>query len=228
MNTTRQRTSRLAAAALAAGTLFGGAAFGPATAVAPHHSALTPKTEGDAVGAGSGPARTVADRGLSPAQALTISFNDVPSSGNPELTHLSTDGSSFDGVHFHTIDTPGLCGFGGCLSNDTIYIAEEEGGVGQPFTMTRPSGTTFKLARVELGQLFNDDAAAAAAGSPNATAVTLTGTLSGGGTLTRSFQLPDFGIFSYPVPRNWRNLVSVRFAANGAFAADNIKIARVR
>ena len=158
-------------------------------------------------------------------QTVVVNFNTVASSGNPMLTHLSTAaGYNFDGNHFHTIDNPRLCNLGGCVSNGTTYISEEEAGVGQPFTMTRGTGGTFSLAKVSLAQLFGDDLAAANGGVPNATSVTLTGTLSNGEILTATFPPPDVGFASFTLPRNWKHLVAVQFSANGGFAADNIKV----
>jgi hypothetical protein len=184
---------------------------------------LASATSGDPVGGGT--ARTVSGTGPVPLlMGVQITFNGVPSAGNPILTHLSTQGYSFDGAHFHTIDSPTICIAGGCADDGTIYIGEEEGGLGQPFTMTRDTGGKFKLKHVSLAQFFQDDAAASAGGYPNATVVTLTGTKAGGAQVSRSFTPPDTGFATFNLPKSFKGLVSVKFSANGAFGADDIRI----
>jgi hypothetical protein len=161
-----------------------------------------------------------------------IDYEDVDGAGNPTLTNLTTtatDGSmwTFTSVHFHAVGDPGLCIFGGCADNGTVYIAEEAS-LGGPITMVSASGAPFSLRGFDGAQLFNDDAAAAAAGDPNATSVVATGTFSGGGTDTQSFALDDVGFKTFTF--SWSNLVSVTFSGTiagggpGGIALDNIQV----
>jgi|RhiMethySRZTD1v2_1073278.scaffolds.fasta_scaffold1546049_1 hypothetical protein len=159
------------------------------------------------------------------AQAATITFDAVPSSGNPILTHLSTDGFDFDGLHFHTVDTFA----GGLVSNGTIYLASEsESDLGRPITMTRAGGGTFTLNRFDGAETFYL--------SPTWFSILVTGVQSGGGVLSTLLTLDgiadggggvaDFQTFAL----NWTDLVSVTFdgrlatGARGGFTVDNIVV----
>jgi hypothetical protein len=156
----------------------------------------------------------------------SITFDDVDGTGNPTLTTLTTQGFTFTSDHFHAVGEPGLCDFGGCTDNGTVYIFEEAGGLGQPITMVSASGGTFDLLVFDGAQAFLDDAAAAAGGFPNATTVIVQATFSGGGTATQFFALDDEGFKTFPLQTT--GLESVRFSGStdtgepGAFALDNI------
>ena len=124
--------------------------------------------------------------------------------------------------------SPGICLFGGCTSGSTPYLAEEAGSLGRPITMTRPGGKAFELKSLSAAQNFNDDAAAAAGGFPNATAIYLVGTQAGGAQLTATLALPDTGFASYKL-KDFKKLESVTFYGNnagntGGIAIDDIAV----
>ncbi len=154
------------------------------------------------------------------AQATTVTFDSVPSGGNPILTSLTTQGFTFTSGHFHTIDTPTMGSFGGDVANGTIYIAEEAGALGLPITMADAGGQPFTLSSFDGAEMFIDSAAAAAGGYPNANQINVVGNLSGGGTVSAMFPLDgiadgvggaaDFQTFT--LPTSFKNLTSVTFS----------------
>src|SRR5262249_38498774 len=160
--------------------------------------------------------------------ACTITFDTVSSIDNPVRASLTTEGFMFTSIHFHTIDNPELCTFGGCVNNSTVYIMEEAGNLGSPITMTGATGAPFMLTSFAGAQPFLDDTAAASAGFPNATIVSVVGTLAGGGTVSASFALPEEGFQTFTLPSTFANLVSTTFSGStasgdpGGIALDNI------
>jgi hypothetical protein len=170
------------------------------------------------------------------AQATTVTFDSVPSVGNPILTTLTTEGFTFTSGHFHTIDSPTIASFGGAVDNGTIYIWEEAGLLGLPITMADAGGQPFSLVSFDGAETFLDPAAAAAGGYPVANQINVLGNLFGGGIVNTSFALdgiadgaggiPDFQ--SFVLPASFTNLASVTFSgalvtgAPGGIALDNI------
>lgn len=168
------------------------------------------------------------------ANAAGITFDSVPSTGNPILTTLTTDGFTFTSDHFHTVDSPSICTFGGCASNGTIYIAEEAGDLGLPITMSRSSGLPFSLAQFDGAEAFVTNNSS----YPNANYIRLDGILSGGGTVNATFTLDgiidgagglaDFQTFL--LPGAWTNLASVTFSgalftgSPGGISLDNLVV----
>jgi hypothetical protein len=161
--------------------------------------------------------------------AKPLTFDEQNGTGNPIVTSIVSGNFTFTSAHEHIIGEPGICLFGGCVSNGTTTIAEEAGGVGQPITMAVTGGGEFKLKWVDAAPLFNDSAAASIGGVPNATQVYVVGTTSGGGTVSATLVLngnPEFQ--SFKLPSDFKNLVSVTFYGNnasntGGFQLDNIK-----
>jgi hypothetical protein len=156
-----------------------------------------------------------------------IDFEDVDGTGNPVLTTLTTKGFMFTSEHFHAVGEPGACDFGGCVDNGTVYILGEDRLLSTPITMRSASGAPFSLFGFDGAQPFNDDAAAAAAGFPNASHIGVEGTFVGGGTETQFFALDDVGFKTFSFA--WSNLESVIFVgllppAFGGWAIDNIQI----
>jgi hypothetical protein len=99
-----------------------------------------------------------------PAWAVVIDFEGVPSAGNPIRSGtLTVDGFDFTSDQFHIIDSPGICPFGGCVTPEQ-YI----GSLGPPITMTKSGGGTFDFHGFDVDQTFNDSAAAIVGGFPNA------------------------------------------------------------
>lgn len=161
-----------------------------------------------------------------PATADVIDFNSVPSSGNPILTSLTTQGFTFTSSHFHTIDDPNVS-FGGAFTNNTIFLAVDGFTLGKPITMAPTGGGSFSLTGFDASQLWKDGAAAAGNGFPNGTEIDLLGNLMGGGTISASFAIG--GGFA-PYSLSWNNLSSVVFSASlpgaqdASFELDNIAV----
>jgi hypothetical protein len=172
-----------------------------------------------------------------PANSSMVTFDAVPSSGNPIITILTTDGFTFTSGHFHTVDSPTIANFGGSVANGTIFIGEEAGSLGLPITMANSLGNPFSLVGFDGAEAFLNSTAAAAVGYSNASNIVLNGVLFGGGTLSATFALDgikdglggvnDFQSFLLPA---WTNLSSVTFSGltdaggHGGFALDNIDV----
>jgi PEP-CTERM motif len=150
----------------------------------------------------------------------------VPSSGDTnQAPSLTTDGFTFSSSHFHTIDSPGICTFGGCVSDGSIYLAVDGFTLGQPITMTKAGGGAFSLLGADFAQLFLDGASAAAGGFPNADIMTITG--SNGATVNLSPLSLAFATFAAV----FNNVTSVTFEGFGvtggadfSFAMDNVVV----
>lgn len=159
-----------------------------------------------------------------------VTFDGVNGAGNPILTTLTVteqgETTVFTSGHFHAMGDSSICLFGGCVSNGTVYLAEEAGSLGQPINM-RVSGSTFTLFALQVAQQFNDDAAAAAGGFPNATTLHLVGTTAGG-TVQANCAIPNTGFGTCSAP-GFSNLTSVTFSGltasggAGAIAIDSIQ-----
>jgi hypothetical protein len=163
------------------------------------------------------------------SEAAVITFDSVPSVGNPLLTSLTTQGFTFTSGHFHTVDNPGGCVFGGCVTNGTHYLAIDGPalGFGLPVTMALAGGGTFSLNGLDGDKLFMDDAAASAGGFPNATEIDVTGSLFGGGTVFAALHLSGGAAFqTFTLPGTFTNLTSVVFQGNAddSIAVDNIVV----
>jgi hypothetical protein len=164
-----------------------------------------------------------------PAWAAVIDFEGVPSAGNPIRSGtLTVDGFDFTSDHFHIIDSPGICLFGGCVSPEQ-YIWEEAGPLGLPITMTKSGGGTFSFDGFDADQAFNNSTAAAAGGFPNASFFDVFITFGGGGTTLLSFggdNAPSFQTFGVGL----NNVVSAVFSGRsvtggpGGVAIDNISV----
>ena len=164
--------------------------------------------------------------------ACTITFDGVNGTGNPILTTLTVTEQGqtavFTSGHFHAIGSPNICLFGGCIDNGTVYIQEEAGGLGQPINMAMSNGSTLTLFNFQVAQPYNDDAAAAAGGFPNATTVRVVGNLATGGTVVTTCPIPTTGFGQCTVPGTFTNLRSVTFSGltaaggPGGISIDNI------
>ena len=170
-----------------------------------------------------------------PASADSITFDSVTSFGNPDISSLTTEGFTFTSEHFHTVDTPSLCAFGGCVPNmdgSTVYISEEAGSLGSPITMVATSGSPFLLNSFWGTKEFLDDAAALAGGFPNAATIHVTGVFDGGGGISTSFGLNGSSNFQFfALSPAWSNLASVTFSGTiclacspGGMSLDNINV----
>ena len=163
------------------------------------------------------------------ASALTITFDAVPSSGNTQQSSVTTDGYTFTSGHFHTIDNPSLGVFGGLANNTTIYIAEEAGSLGLPITMVQALGGQFSLTSIDGAKAFNDNAAAASGGFPNADTLNILGNVNGGGTVSASFSLAN-AFQTFLLPGSFANLDSVVFSGSlltggaGGIGLDNVVV----
>jgi len=102
------------------------------------------------------------------------------------------EGLDFTSDHYHIIDTPESCAFGGCVTSPGRgkYLALDAPGLGKPVTITKTGGGTFSILQLTAGErLFGDGAAAAAGGFPNADHLHLLGNYSGGGTVTADIDI---------------------------------------
>ena len=163
--------------------------------------------------------------------ASTITFDTVSGAGNPQMTTLTTQGFTFTSGHFHAIGDPSLALFGGDISDGTVYIAEEAGGLGQPITMTEVGGGAFTLNGFDGGPNFMDGAAAAAGGVPNASEIDVVGTLFGGGPVRAALTLNGTSSFqTLSVGGSFVNVTSVTFSGKsvtggtGGISLDNIVV----
>jgi hypothetical protein len=164
-----------------------------------------------------------------PGWAAVIDFEGVASSGNPIRTGtLTVDGFDFTSDHFHIIDDPGICFFGGCVAPEQ-YIWEEAGALGEPITMTMAGGGTFSFEGFDVDQAFNDSAAAAAGGFPNADIFEVLVTFGGGGSTLFTFA-GDGGPSFQTIALGLTDVLSVQFSgltsseSPGGLAIDNIRV----
>lgn len=162
--------------------------------------------------------------------ATTITFDSIASSGNPHPLSITTQGFTFASDYFNTIDTPGSVGFGGAVSDNTIYIAEVGGLLGKPITMSMSGGGTFSLNSLYGSKFFLNSATAATGGFPNAGSLNIVGYLSGGGTVTAAFSLSS-SFQQFVLPASFNGLTAVVFSgvlasglSGGAIAVDNISV----
>src|SRR6267142_4324304 len=82
-----------------------------------------------------------------PASAALITFEDVVNGpfNNDIRTSATSDGFGFTSTHFHVINNPTQCAFGGCVANGTQYAAADAPTLAGPVTMTPSGGGTFSL-----------------------------------------------------------------------------------
>lgn len=162
------------------------------------------------------------------ASAATVTFEGYPgASGNPTLSSpTDIEGLTFSSSHMHIIGSPGSCGFGGCVS-PASYMGVDGPTLGGPVTVTLTGGGLFSLTSFESSFVWNDSNAAAGGGFPNGQGILVVGYLSGGGTVTATFEL-GLGFAPHTLT-GFDNLTSAVFSAyitegtqNASFAADNI------
>src|SRR2546425_12295790 len=81
-----------------------------------------------------------------PAKAALVTFDEVVNGSTNEIGPSATSaGFDFTSIHFHVIDSPTSCTFGGCVANGTQYAAEDAPTLAGPVTMTPSGGGTFSL-----------------------------------------------------------------------------------
>jgi hypothetical protein len=159
-----------------------------------------------------------------PAAALDLTLDDVVSVGNPFVTTVETNGYRFSGPSLRTIDTPGSA----YVSNGSaVYLAQAVSGPVGGVTLARIDGAPFSLYEFDAAGLF----AAAGAGAPNATHVSVLAIQVGGAGLSAIYDLgAATGFGHFPVPPSWNNLEFVTFGgvfsavAAGALALDDIGV----
>jgi hypothetical protein len=161
------------------------------------------------------------------AQAGLVDFENFPGAASNEILSGPNDiqGLTFDSSHYHVIGAT-LCGFGGCVDG-VNYLSVDGPTLGQPVTVTLTEGGTFSLDSLQGSMVWNDSAAAAAGGFPNAQLLHIVGNLSGGGTVTQDFEL-GLGFQTFNLS-GFTNLTSAVFSGsviggtnNASFAVDNI------
>lgn len=164
------------------------------------------------------------------AHAGTVTFDDVVVGNNDIQTHVVSDGFNFDSQHFHIINQPGSCSFGGCVSDGSQYMAEDAPGLAFPVTMTDVNGGPFSLVSFDGDKLWLNDEEADAGGFGNASFIHVVGNLAAGGQITEDFRLDGSANFQhFAFGDGWTGLESAiwsggRFDEEGNFsmAVDNI------
>lgn len=179
-------------------------------------------------------------RAVTPLDATTITFDDIGTPGNPDITSLVAGDYLFTSQRFHTIANPA----GGTLplvENGSFFIAEEAGGLGHPITIARSDGLPFALLGLDGAEAFLSDVEATLAGFPNAQVLEISAEVFGGGTVNISLPLDgikdglgglsDFQ--SFELPAAFCGITSATFSGRtaagteGAIALDNIRVAAV-
>lgn len=144
-----------------------------------------------------------------PVCGTVITFDDIVNSRPNEPYRVAgdyrfyVDGYRISAQHAHVIDTLD-CEFGGCVSfTGTQYFAFDGPGPPHhdppqsPMTISRADGKLFRVASLDVSQLFNDGTAAAAGNFQNATMLdiqTLNGLLTytvPPGPVYTTIRLPD-------------------------------------
>lgn len=172
------------------------------------------------------------------AQRTTlIDFNELTGKGNPDFGKFDSKGYHFQSEHAHIMLDPTGCSFGGCVSDGTIHIAQEDGGLGRPITMTRADRGKFCLKQFDGAENFLNDEDARDGGYPNATKILVLGLKPNGVEVTQSFTLDgekdgdggvqDFQAFTFS-PK-FKGLISATFYGNkrnnsGGMSFDNITV----
>lgn len=168
------------------------------------------------------------------AGAAVVDFEDIVfPPGNPIATSTTSGGFLFTSNHLHLFSVPNSPGFAG---NGTQFLGHEGGFLGAPITMAPVAGGTFSLSGFDGAETFVGNIEPT---FPNATAINVTGNLSGGGTVSVSFQLDGIldgagGVADFQnfvLPGTFTNLTSVIFSGsitggstNAGLMFDNLKI----
>jgi hypothetical protein len=154
------------------------------------------------------------------ASALTINFNETVSPGNATQQNPSyaTSGFTFTALsntRIYLLD-PGYDTSNAPPDNNDFFTIEGGSPSAVDLTSDNP---TFSLQSFDAAAIYDDPAGN----------LTVTGQVSGGGTLTQVFALPSGNPTAswntYTLPANWNDLTSVTFAWSDAFAGlDNIVV----
>jgi hypothetical protein len=172
--------------------------------------------------------------------SFTIDFDNIPPSGNPELTSFAVGDFRFTSGHFHSITEP-AGGSYALVDNGTPYLFQDGGPVGQPITLSRADGLPFALLSIDLGEGFLDDLAAGVDGFSGATTVEIITTTNAPATPIAHVitldsirdgagGLADFQ--SFTLPAEFCNVTSVTFHGHGplepaSVALDNVVVGPV-
>lgn len=145
-----------------------------------------------------------------------IDFSGI--AANPSSDQVKTppaylvSGYSFADA-FHPITNVALGAFGGIVNNGTPMMSLEPQ-TDDALTMVLSAGGTFALNQVDAAPLWKNNAAATAAGFPNAVELDITGTTSGGTKLSAAFTLAPGAFSTFTLPSAWTGLTSVVFTDN--------------
>jgi hypothetical protein len=164
------------------------------------------------------------------AHAGTVTFDDVNAGNNDIQTHVVSDGFNFDSQHFHIVNEPNICIFGGCVSDGSQYMAEDAPGLAFPVTMTEVNGASFSLTSFDGDKMWLNDEEALSGGFGNAQFIHVVGNLAAGGQITENFQLDGSANFQhFNFDQGWTGLSSVIWSGgrndmdgNFSMAVDNI------
>ncbi len=153
-----------------------------------------------------------------PLQAEVITFDQIPSPNNAIQTGtITTQGFNFTSSSFHIIDQPGLCA-GGCVDEGSQYLAVIGPGLDAPVVVTNAAGQAFSVSGLDAAKLFLTPGGLD--GYPNANTLDLSGTLSGGRTVSAYLTLPSEGSFSTLNLSGFTGLTSLTISGTGGGEAD--------
>jgi len=162
-----------------------------------------------------------------PGFAATVTFEDLPSSGNPFLVTENSGGMTFTSAHAHVLDPADTR----LANNGTNSIgAEAASNLGRPLDFGLTGGGAFTLNSVDVAEFWQ-----ASSGLSDFMDVIFTGNQSGGGVLSLTFTLDgirdgvgganDFQTVAFA---GWTDLLSVTVTgrnvqgAFGDYQLDNI------
>ena len=157
--------------------------------------------------------------GTAYAASVTVTFDPVGPTGDAEQSGtVTTQGFNFTSASFHTVCE------GGCVANGTEYLASLAN-FDSPVVVTSVSGQPFSLSGLDAAKLFLTPGGVF--GSPNADTLNLSGTLTGGGTVSTLLTLPAEGAFSKFAVTGFTNLNSLTISGStagmdGSWAVDNL------
>ena len=126
---------------------------------------------------------------LMPLAASTIiTFDQIAVTDNDqESGTITTQGFNFTSPSFHINNDPTACA-GGCVSDNSQYLAVAGPNEDSPVTVTSADNGAFSVTSLDAAKLWLTPGGLG--GYPNADTLDLTGTLTSGGTVSLSLTLP--------------------------------------
>lgn len=151
---------------------------------------------------------------------------------NAIYTNILEQGYTFTSTHMHWVDNPDLCGFGGCVSNGTTYLMEDNTAP----VISMSGSTPFTLTSFDGAEVFNLPNIGTSDGTEDY--IEVTGIRADGSTVSVDVVIDqlrdgvggvaDFETFT--MPATFTNLVSVTFTGRlfggspAGSSIDNINV----